>query len=94
MGLTRIELARQQRMLARARCLARAGRSKHKPAEAAESAAAPAGPKISPLAPAGGLPTCTVKRYWSPSTTGCTQASLPALLDRMKVDASGTSAWR
>ena len=49
---------------------------------------------VPPFALSGGLPTFTVKRYWSPSTTGCTYASLPALLERMKVEASGTSAWR
>ena len=69
MGLTRMELARQQRMLARARCLARAGRSKQKPEGAAT--AAPAGPKVSPLAPAGGFPSL-------PAVAGVRLASINA----------------
>ena len=75
MGLTRIELARQQRMLARARCLARAGRSMHKPVTGATAAAAPAavqiGPKVSPLAPAGGFPSL-------PAVAGVRLASINA----------------
>src|ERR1039458_8935205 len=41
----------------------------------------------------GGVPRFNVKWYRSPLRTGCTYASLPSLLERIKDEASGTSTW-